>query len=485
MVARRKQCAPGSTITPNRTCSANLYRRIKRRVGRSLKRTHCQRVLVGAGKQAAHKLPRAKSSLSGSEGVPRSLLKSNSPSGHRQYYRSGLHKQRRRHEVGPTLCSTVANLDLVFPTSSDFKSPTHPRPFKCDSRQTIQARSDHPDRVVPPSGSFSKVMQQMAPASDRPICHEVQPQVTSVCVSSTGHPGCSSGCTYSAMGGSGCIRLPTDRHIGQSGGDVTGRPVQETHSDCPGVAQHALVLGLGEHVQSGPSQPAQPAQSVDTALQSGPSQKSDKSKSPCMAPRATTIKKQGFSEAVAARIEAPQRRSTRSVYEAKWTIFTKWCITNQVDFRSPPVKSVADFLLYLFEDKKLQPSTIDGCRSAIADKLGNATINISKDNNLTRLLESFHRDRPKGRRGIPSWNLSLVLHQLTKAPFEPLREASLKHLTFKSSSFWPWALAKEGVRSMHGSTRTSDTSPIGLRCPCFHLPAFFPRISWPKRVRKV
>ena len=34
-------------------------------------------------------------------------------------------------------------------------------------------------------------------------------------------------------------------------------------------------------------------------------------------------------------------------------------------------------------------------------------------------------------------NLSLVLHQLTKSPFEPLRKASLKHLTFKTlkSSF--------------------------------------------------
>ena len=96
------------------------------------------------------------------------------------------------------------------------------------------------------------------------------------------------------------------------------------------------------------------------------------------------------------------------------------------------MKSVADFLMYLFEDKKLQPSTIDGYRSAIADKLGDTSVNISKDDNLTRLLDSFHRDRPKGRRGIPSWNLSLVLHQLTKAPFEPLREASLKHLTFKT-----------------------------------------------------
>ena len=227
----------------------------------------------------------------------------------------------------------------------------------------------------------------MAPASNRSICHEVQPQVTSVCLSSTGLPGCSSGCTYSVMGRAGCIRLPTDRHIGQSGGEATGLPVQETHSDCPWVAQHALVLGSSDHVQSGPSKPTQPAQSSNTALQSDPSQKSDKSKSPCLAPRDCKIKEQGFSEAVAARIEAPQRRSTRSVYEAKWTIFTKWCDANQVDFRSPPVKSVADFLMHLFEDKKLQPSTIDGYRSAIADKLGNTTVSISID--------------PKGREGFP------------------------------------------------------------------------------------
>ena len=63
--------------------------------------------------------------------------------------------------------------------------------------------------------------------------------------------------------------------------------------------------------------------------------------------------------------------------------------------------------------------------------MGNSHINASKDKNLTRLLNSFHRDRPKGHRGIPSWNLSLVLHQLTKAPFEPVKEASLKHQTFR------------------------------------------------------
>ena len=131
-----------------------------------------------------------------------------------------------------------------------------------------------------------------------------------------------------------------------------------------------------------------------TALQSNPSKKSDKPKSPYMAIRATAIKEQGFSKVVAARIEAPQRRSTRSIYEAKWTIFTKWCIPNQVDFRAPPVKSVADFLMYIFQDRQLQPSTIDGYRSS--HKLGNSPFNISKDENLVSWIVSIETDPKVG-----------------------------------------------------------------------------------------
>ena len=102
-----------------------------------------------------------------------------------------------------------------------------------------------------------------------------------------------------------------------------------------------------------------------------------------------------------------------------------------MDFHSPSVQQITDFFLHLFQDRKLQSSTVDGYRSAIADKIGNSSVSISKNENLSRLFDSFHRDRPKGRQGVPSWNLSLGLHQLTKAPFEPVRKASLKHLTFK------------------------------------------------------
>ena len=423
VVAGGKQCATRSTITPSKTCSADLYRRIKRMVGRSLGRPHCKGNLVPSREQVSHKPLRAKSSFSSSKGVSNPGLQQDSVDSYRQHNSGCLYQQRRGDEVGVTVCPTVENPVLVHQTAGNPQGTSHPRPAERDSRQAIQTWPDHSNRVVTSSSSIPSCMRKVAPATSGPVCHQIQQQTAPVCVTGARPPGLGSGCTQSLLGGPGPIRLPTGSHLGQSGGEAPGLPLQQNNPDCPRVAQHALVLGPGSNVKPDPTV---------SAIQPGPSQEPVKSEPTCLAPRASAIKEQGFSEAVAARIEAPQRRSTRSVYEAKWTIFTKWCLSNQVDFRAPPLKAIADFLLHLFQDKKLQPGTIDGYRSAIADKLGNSTINVSKDENLTRLLDSFHRDRPKGRRGIPSWNLSLVLHQLTKAPFEPLKESSLKHLTFKT-----------------------------------------------------
>ena len=81
MVATGRQLSYRPTITPNKACSANLYRHIKRRVGRSLKRTHCKRVLVTIRKQTAYKLSGAKSSFSSVERVPRPLCRQDSTCG--------------------------------------------------------------------------------------------------------------------------------------------------------------------------------------------------------------------------------------------------------------------------------------------------------------------------------------------------------------------------------------------------------------------
>ena len=64
------QCALRPTSTPTETCCADLYRRINRRLGRSLRGTHYKSNLVPSRKQVAHKLSGTKSGLSGPKKVP-------------------------------------------------------------------------------------------------------------------------------------------------------------------------------------------------------------------------------------------------------------------------------------------------------------------------------------------------------------------------------------------------------------------------------
>ena len=141
--------------------------------------------------------------------------------------------------------------------------------------------------------------------------------------------------------------------------------------------------------------------------------------------------------------------------------FYKWCIIHQVNFGAPPVKLVADFLMYLFQDRKLQPSTIDGYRSDIADRLGDSPINISKDENLTRLLDSFHWDRPKGLPGSSAW----FLHQLTRVILNQLKRPPWSIWPSRQFSSWPWGRARVEVRYMLGKTEILDTSPTGQGVP--------------------
>ena len=103
-----------------------------------------------------------------------------------------------------------------------------------------------------------------------------------------------------------------------------------------------------------------------------------------------------------------------------------------MDVSDPTIPDVANFLNYLFKEKNLKPSTITGYSTAIVDGLGMKCEEFSKSLELNRLLASFYRDKPVANRSVPSWDLALVLHALTKQPFEPLGKASLKLLNFKT-----------------------------------------------------
>ena len=432
LVDQGDKCLNRPTPAPLASCNSNLYRRLKRRLGCSLRRLHNKRHLVSSRKPPSHKFPGTKGRPSPKK-IPAFGARESCFSCHRQHYSCGIHQQGGRYEVRLTLCPSMATPVLVQSETGSSEGQAHPWSSECDCRQVASSGTSHSDRVVPSSGGLQPPGSNLAPATGGHVCNKVQSQTTPIRVPSTGSQCLGSGCSDSFLGKPGHVCISPSVVTRKSGQQTIRSPLQESDHNSPGLAQHAMVLGSSGTIIPDPTVPTQPSGPSDSAIQQGSSLQPDQPKPSRLAPRAESIKEQGFSSPVASQIEAPQRSSTRTVFEAKWSVFVRWCEASQVDFRSPSVKHlIADFLLHLFQEKNLLPSTIDGYRSAISDKLGISCLNVSKDENLTRLLDSFHRDRPKGRRGIPSWNLSLVLHQLTKPPFEPHRKASLKHLTFKT-----------------------------------------------------
>ena len=306
VVAGGKQCAFRSTITP------------------PLK--HALQIFTDASKEGwgAHLNERT---ARGTWSVPESKLHINHlelkvvflalkefhfPGSHRQHNSGCLYQQARGMKLG-SLCALLWRI-LSWCTRKQVTLRARHIPGRMNMMADKLSRLGHSNRMVPSPRSVSSYMLPVAPASSGLVCHQIQQQTPTVCVTGPRHPGLGSGYTQPVLGKSGPICLPTSSDLGQSSGEVTGLPLQQDHFDRPGVAQHALVLGSSGNVQSDPSVSVQ---SGISTFQQDPAQEPVKPELTCLAPRATAIKEQGFSEVVAARIEAPQRGSTRSVYEAK------------------------------------------------------------------------------------------------------------------------------------------------------------------------
>ena len=97
--------------------------------------------------------------------------------------------------------------------------------------------------------------------------------------------------------------------------------------------------------------------------------------------------------------------------------------------------------MYLYKDLNRLPSTIDGYRMAIVDSLDPAGLHISQNS------EKLSQGSSQSSRNLPKWNLSVVLNELTKEPFEPMKDTDLKHLTLKT----PFLLALGSGKSTPGS----------------------------------
>ena len=388
--------------------------------------------MVRAGKKATHKCPGIEGGLPGPSRLQGPVPESNSVSCDGQLNSGSLHQQARGNSLSRDMHSPVENHDLVPSLPYNIESQAHSRVSECDGRPPIQVQPSAVNRMVPAPSGLQANLPKVVHPSCRLIRYSPESQTPSICVSYPRPKGLEHRCSEHKLDKPHGLRLPSYGSPSQGDPKDQAMPLPD-HRDSPRLARDALVLGPSAALNRDPTTTPSVNDPTQTVPQLCVPQQSTTAEPPRLVSRSGQLQEQGFSVEVAERIAAPQRSSTRTIYRSKWALFEKWCRENSVDFSTPSVKQISDFFMYLYQDLNRRPSTIDGYRTAIVDTLGPTAQHIAHNADLHRLLSSFHRDRPKSSRNLPKWNLSVVLNELTKAPFEPMKDSDLKHLTLKTA----------------------------------------------------
>ena len=165
----------------------------------------------------------------------------------------------------------------------------------------------------------------------------------------------------------------------------------------------------------------------------------------------------GASADVVGLLDSSRRLSTHSVYGHYWDRWLRWADAQSVDPLRPTDIQLANFLADLFVRDNLALSSVKGYRSAINStiaQLGGGVRNASNNPHLLRdLIRGASLRDARVPRRAPAWDLVQVLASLREAPYEPLGQASLKFLSFKTAFLLTLASGRRGseVHALSGS----------------------------------
>ena len=198
---RDERCRPSS----QRPQYSTLYRRLKRRLGRSLRSKFYKGSVVRPGKKATHKRFRIESGLPGPSKLQGPVLEPNSASCNGQLNSGSLHKQTRRNSLSRDVYSPVEDHDLVPSLSRNIESQTHSRVPECDGRP-VQVKPSAVNRMVIASAGVQIDLPKVVHTSCRPICHSS----STVRISCLRPKGLGHRSSENKLDGSHCLCLPSD-----------------------------------------------------------------------------------------------------------------------------------------------------------------------------------------------------------------------------------------------------------------------------------
>ena len=267
VVEKSKKFSKGLSFTSSGTQYPYFHGCVKSGLGSSFRKSDSQGQLDRSGKIASYQCPRVKSSVSGLKKLSKQNSRQEGSHSNRQRHCSQLSEQTRGNTLMGHVSPGLAHLGLLQSSKHTHKSQTHAGLPQCHSRQSFQERQNNSDRMVSSSSNIQSNLQSLAHTNGGHVCHQIESQVTNLCLTSPRCKCYEHRCIEHLLGGSGrlCL-LSCSSH---TKGHTENEHLQvQNDSSSTRVAQNALVLGSSESVNQAPIATASLSSSGKTTFQS-------------------------------------------------------------------------------------------------------------------------------------------------------------------------------------------------------------------------
>ena len=299
--------------------------------------------------------------------------------------------------------------------------------------------------MVPTRRDREAYLQGLGDTRSRHVCNIVELPPSSVHASDSGAKSPSGGCSVSGLAGEVNVHVSPIPSAQQSHAVTSIHSGGGGNSQSPLVAVSVVVPTSTASLCGTPSSSPLPSgSSVPAGSEVHLRRKVVPSAS--MEALMRHYKAAGFSDEVSRLAAAPRRPSTNRMYDDRWLRFARWAAGQGLIHLIPQPLRQPLFCLISFDTHGLSPQTIEGYRSCIGSVLnrtGKARVVLHRT--ISDMIASMELQRPRFTPVLPQWDLGVVLEALSKSPYEPLREASFKHLTLKT--VFLLAMASAGRRS--------------------------------------
>ena len=359
----------------------------------------------------------------------------------RQHHSRGLSPQGGGHQIAFPQHLSSGDPALVGVSVHPSGSAVPTGLQQCPGGRLVSPSPAPSFRVVPQHDRLSIFMPTVA-GPNRFICDLRKSSLFDILFTIPGSPVSRHGRVSPVLGRSPGIFVPSDDHHSASSREAPGlqgdgaHPCGSALDPAPLVLRPAPALAGPSCDSAGPSRPPALA-SVSSSLPGSPSAEAS-----CLETLQRFTRAAGFSSAVTEQSSLALRRSSRAVYQVRWSIYRSWCREQGHSVSRPTLAKVADFLYWLRFTRGLSVSSLRGYRSVLSAMFRFHLPSLSSDPVIRDHLRSFRLSSGERVLRPPAWDLSKVLRYLVSPVFEPLSQAPFRSLTLKTLFLLALATAK-------------------------------------------